>query len=114
MSETARDVVAGVGAPAVPPPPHRRLRVYAIDPGAAQDAASVGVSEAVLRVPWERALQPGPIGEYLEVVDYDPLSVRLYHPVVLDDPHLLAQDGHAPSEGNPCLLYTSPSPRDRG
>ncbi len=101
MSETARDALAAVGAPAVPPPPHRRLRVYAIDPGTAQDAASIDVSEAVLRVPWERALRPGPIGEYLEVVDYDPLSRRLYHPIDLDDPHLLAQDGHAPSEGNP-------------
>lgn len=102
MADSAREVAAGaVDAPAVPAPPHRRLRVYAIDPGTAQDAASVTVSEATLRVPWERALRPGPIGEYLEVLDYDPLSQRLYHPVDLDDRHLLAQDGHAPSEGNP-------------
>jgi hypothetical protein len=46
-------------------------------------------------------LQPGPVGEYLEVVDVDPASNRLYDPVNLNEPKLLAQDGWPPSEGNP-------------
>jgi hypothetical protein len=52
-------------------------------------------------VPWEGELASGPVGEYLEVVDYDPASGAFYAPVNLNDPHLLAQDGCAPSEGNP-------------
>ena len=51
-------------------------------------------------IPWEK-LEPGPVGEYLEVVDVDPASECFYEPVDLNDPHLLAQDGLAPSEGNP-------------
>ena len=46
-------------------------------------------------------LGPGPVGEYLEVVDRDPASKAFYAPVDLNDPHLLAQDGMAPSESNP-------------
>ena len=44
---------------------------------------------------------PGPIGEYIEVIDYDPSVNSFYKPVDLNDPYLLASDGHAPSEGNP-------------
>jgi hypothetical protein len=51
-------------------------------------------------IPWE-TLAPGPVGEYLEVIDYDPASKCFYEPVDLDDPRLLARDGHAPSEGAP-------------
>ena len=36
-------------------------------------------------------LAPGPVGEYLEVVDVDPASRASYDPVNLDDPMLLAQ-----------------------
>jgi len=43
----------------------------------------------------------GPVGEYIEVVDIDPASGCVYAPVDLNDPHLLAQDGLAPSEGEP-------------
>jgi hypothetical protein len=46
-------------------------------------------------------LEPGPVGEYIEVVDVDPASGVIYLPVDLNDPRLLAQDGHAPSEANP-------------
>jgi hypothetical protein len=81
------------------------------------------LNQIVFRVPWEedaerlkrdRASQtsyapldddaglfPGPIGEYLEVIDYDPASNCFYEPVNLNSPHVLAQDGLAPSEGNP-------------
>ena len=45
--------------------------------------------------------QPGPVGEYIEVVDVDPASDGFYAPVDLNAPELLAQDGFIPSEGNP-------------
>lgn len=90
-----------------PPPKHRRLQIFAMDPGASTKLATAFLNRTVVRIPWEVSagsadlLQPGPVGEYLEVVDIDPASGRLYEPVDLNDPFLLAQDGHAPSVGNP-------------
>ena len=81
-------------------PPYRRLRAYTFDPSLATQLDTALVNQAVLHVPWEK-LAPGPVGEYLEVVDYDPASECFYAPVDLEDRDLLAQDGLAPSEGNP-------------
>lgn len=83
------------------PSPRRRLRVFALDPSIAKTLDYVDVNETVLSIPWEEDLKPGPVGEYLEVVDVDPASNRLYDPVDLNEPKLLAQDGWPPSEGNP-------------
>jgi hypothetical protein len=77
--------------------------VYALDPSIAKAMDSVGINETVVNVPWEEDLQPGPVGEYVEVVDVDPASDRLYDPVDLNEPKLLAQDGWPPSEGNPAF-----------
>ncbi len=44
---------------------------------------------------------PGPVGEYVEVIDYDPSSKCFYRPVDLSDSFILAQDGLDPSESNP-------------
>ncbi len=82
------------------PTPMRRLRVYALDPSVGKQLASIDVNETTLAIRWE-ALQPGPVGEYLEVIDVDPASDRVYDPVDLNDQTLLAQDGWPPSEGNP-------------
>lgn len=91
--------------PRTPPPPQRRLRVYALDPSVGKALASVAIHQATLSLPWddsaETPLLPGPVGEYIEVVDVDPASDRAYDPVDLNDKILLAQDGLAPSEGNP-------------
>jgi hypothetical protein len=88
-----------------PPPPGRRLRVYALDPSVGKSLALVAVNETTLSVPWDdmpsAPLQRGPVGEYLEVIDIDPASNKIYDPVDLNDPQLLAQDGWPPSEGNP-------------
>jgi hypothetical protein len=106
-----------------PPMPSRRLRVYALDPSIAKRFDSVPVNETTLCVPWDdvtmdeaskqprqstkrrtvtrHPLRPGPVGEYLEVVDVDPASNKVYDPVDLNDKDLLAQDGWPPSEGNP-------------
>ena len=78
----------------------RRLRVLAFDPSLATRIATASFNEITVAIPWEE-LAPGPVGEYIEVVDVDPASGVFYYPVDLDDPHLLARDGLAPSESNP-------------
>jgi hypothetical protein len=87
--------------PKLPQPTRRRLRVYAYDPSLGNRLETLGINEAVLDVPWEEHLAPGPVGEYLEVIDVDPASQCCYAPVALNHPHLLVQDGLAPSETNP-------------
>jgi hypothetical protein len=88
-------------APEIPAPHDRKLRVFAYDPSPQTDPSHFTINEAVVSVPWESELGEGPIGEYLEVVDVDPASRCCYAPVDLNHPHLLATDGHAPSEANP-------------
>ncbi|MEO6811914.1 MAG: hypothetical protein ABI353_22625, partial [Isosphaeraceae bacterium] len=89
--------------PEPPLPPCRRLQVFSFDPLLATTLDKVEISTLTLRVPWERdqTLKPGPVGEYVEVIDYDPASRAFYHPVDLSDPRLSAQDGLPPSESNP-------------
>jgi hypothetical protein len=83
-----------------PPPNRRNLRAFAFDPSLDMSIETSAINRINLSIPWE-PLEPGPVGEYLEIVDLDPPSGYFYPPVDLDDPHLLAQDGLAPSEGNP-------------
>jgi subtilisin family serine protease len=85
----------------VPHPQLRRLRVYAFDPSLSTALETAHLNEVTIPVAWEKELQPGPVGEYVEIVDHDPPSGAFYAPVNLNDPHLLATDGIAPSEGNP-------------
>jgi len=88
-----------------PPPPMRKLRVYAFDPQASTQLETARISHAIIQIPWEERweakMRPGPVNEYFEVIDIDPGSAQFYDPVNLDDPHLLAQDGLTPSEGDP-------------
>ncbi|MBK8565636.1 MAG: hypothetical protein IPN76_20390 [Saprospiraceae bacterium] len=82
-------------------PPYRKLRGYAFDPSLSVKLDTAGVNELTYKVGWEAGLKKGPVGEYLEVMDYDPTMDKWYAPVDLNDPHLLAQDGLPPSESNP-------------
>lgn len=82
-------------------PPFRRLRAYAFDPSLSLRLDTASINHTVFEVPWEGNLRPGPCGEYVEVLDYDPASGCWYDPVDLNAVNLLAQDGLAPSEGNP-------------
>lgn len=82
-------------------PSHRRLRAYTFDPSLTTKLDTAFINQSTIKVPWEDDLKPGPVGEYLEVIDIDPASGLFYEPVDLNAPHLLAQDGLAPSEGNP-------------
>jgi hypothetical protein len=81
-------------------PAFRKLRVYAFDPSLDTKLETAPITQVTIRTPWE-AVKPGPIGEYLEVIDVDPASGSVYAPIDLDHPHVLAQDGHPPSEGDP-------------
>lgn len=82
-------------------PPFRRLRGYAFDPSLSLQLETAGINHALFAVPWEQHLKPGPVGEYVEVVDFDPASGQWYEPVNLNAVNILAQDGLAPSLGNP-------------
>jgi hypothetical protein len=88
-----------------PRPQERRLRVFSYDPLLATNLEDLGTEQITLRLPWGFTdgdqLEPGPVGEYVEVVDYDPANRCFYPPVDLNHPHLLAQDGFPPSEGDP-------------
>ncbi len=83
------------------PPVYRHLRGYAIDPSLALELDTAPISQIVFKIPWEESLSPGPVGEYVEVIDVDPPGKCFYEPVDLNDCHLLAQDGLPPSEGTP-------------
>ena len=93
------------GGRGIPQPPSRRLRVYSFDPLLGTDLDALGTDQLTLQLPWAFAdgdlLRPGPVGEYVEVVDFDPSNDCFYPPVDLNHPHLLAQDGLLPSEGEP-------------
>jgi len=82
------------------PPASRRIRIFSYDPALATRLDFAGIAELTIAVPWED-LKPGPIGEYIEVVDVDPASDCVYPPVDLEDRRLMATDGLAPSESNP-------------
>jgi len=98
-----------IDAYAVARPPYRRLRIFSRDPGLRVRVETAVINESTVEIPWEAwpgaperdGPAPGPVGEYLEVVDYDPASQAWYRPIDLNDPYLLAQDGLAPSDGNP-------------
>jgi hypothetical protein len=85
----------------VPRPSYRNLRGYAFDPSLSMQLDTLTINQVVFKVPWEQELERGPVGEYLEVIDHDPASGCFYAPVDLNNPTVLAQDGLAPSEGNP-------------
>jgi hypothetical protein len=81
-------------------PTNRRLRGYSFDPSLSAKLETAFINERIYIVPWED-LKPGPVGEYLEVIDVDPASNCYYDPVDLESPHLLAQDGLPASALNP-------------
>jgi hypothetical protein len=85
----------------MPLPAFRSLRGYAFDPIVSLNLDTSDINEILYKVPWEKDLKPGPEGEYIHVIDRDPASNAVYAPVDLNDPHLLAMNGIAPTESNP-------------
>jgi len=85
----------------IPEPSSRTLRIFAFDPALSAQYDTAHIAEITIAIHWEKNLLPGPIGEYIEVIDIDPASGAFYKPIDLNDPRILAQDGLAPSEVNP-------------
>jgi hypothetical protein len=81
-------------------PPFRKLRGYAFDPSLSLRMDTAAINDIIYKIPWEN-VTPGPSGEYVEVVDYDPTVKEFYEAVNLNDSYVLAQDGLDPSESNP-------------
>lgn len=81
-------------------PVYRYLRGYSLDPGFSTRLDTAAINEVVYRIPFEE-VEPGPVGEYIEVSDFDPASNCWYEPVDLGDERVASQLGLAPSEGNP-------------
>lgn len=83
----------------------RPLKAYAFDPSHGRNLGN----HMTIKVRNE-ALKPGPVGEYLAVIDYDASNNTYYHPVDLDDPDVLMRGGLDPSESDPCfhqqMVYT--------
>jgi hypothetical protein len=77
-------------------PSHRPLKVYAFDPTHGRNLGNY----MTINVPYEK-LNPGPVGKYLAVIDYDASNNRYYEPVNLDDPSVLVRGGLDPSESDP-------------
>jgi hypothetical protein len=77
------------------------LRIFSFDPALAARYDLAGMSGITIEIPWEDDLKPGPVGEYVEVVDIDPASGVAYPPIDLNEPALLATDGLQPSESDP-------------
>jgi len=70
------------------------------DPSLSQELETVESNEIIVPVIWER-LKPGPVGEYLEVIDHDPATGCYYAPVNLEDPNIIANDGLDANPGDP-------------
>jgi hypothetical protein len=95
-------------------PPFRKLRGYAFDPSLSLNLKTALINDITYKIPWEDTvnpkdidnekvdgLRPGPRGEYIEVIDYDPTVKKFYLPVDLNQTYILAQDGLDPSGSNP-------------
>lgn len=81
-------------------PPFRKLRGYAFDPSFSSTVSRRQTNEVIYKIKWEDT-QPGPIGEYLEVLDYDPTRRCYYEPINLEQNYVLADYGLPLAEGDP-------------
>jgi hypothetical protein len=77
-------------------PPFRPLKVYAFDPTRGRTFGN----HMTINTQFER-LEAGPVGRYLEVIDYDASNKCYYQIVNLDDPRVLLRNGLDPDESDP-------------
>ncbi len=82
-------------------PINRRLWGYTFDPSLSNNSDTANFNNLIFNIRWEDYEFPGPVGAYLEVIDYDPSSNCFYPPVDLNDINVVATDGLTPSESNP-------------
>jgi hypothetical protein len=81
-------------------PSFRKLKGYAFDPSFASTIDRRQTNLVVYTIRWEDTT-PGPAGEYIEVIDYDPTKECFYEPVNLEEKYVLADNGLEPTEGDP-------------
>lgn len=77
-------------------PAERPLKAYAFDPSSGRNLGNY----MTINVRNEK-LAPGPVGEYIEVIDYDSSNNVYYDPVNLDDAKVMLRGGLDPSESDP-------------
>src|SRR5215210_490931 len=77
-------------------PPYRPLKVYAFDPTRGRTMGNY----MIVNTPYEK-LEPGPVGKYLNVIDYDANNNCYYQPVDLDQPRVMLGNGLDPAESDP-------------
>lgn len=83
-----------------PTPVFRKLKGYAFDPSFSSTLSKRQSNEVIYKIPWEET-EPGPCGEYIEIIDYDPTKRCFYKAISLQDPLVLADQGLNLSEGDP-------------
>ncbi|HUS00265.1 MAG TPA: hypothetical protein VMY77_00975 [Chitinophagaceae bacterium] len=81
-------------------PSYRKLRGYAFDPSFSSTVSRRQSNEVIYKIRWEETT-PGPCGEYVEVIDYDPTKECFYDSINLENNYVLADYGLDPSEGDP-------------
>lgn len=86
-----------MSGPPIRVPERRLLKTYAFDPTSTRLSGRYLTAD----IAYEPKLQPGPRGELLQVIDYDPVRQKYYSLVDLNDPLILVQDGLDPTEGDP-------------
>ncbi len=77
-------------------PLHRPLKVYAFDPSHGRNLGNY----MTVNVRNEK-LEPGPVGDYLEVIDYDASNGCYYLPIDLNAEAVMLGGGLEPSESDP-------------
>jgi hypothetical protein len=82
--------------PGVQPPSRRPLKIFAFDPSFRRSAGNLAVVDVV-----NEAVEPGPSGRLVRVVDYDAANDVYYAPVDLDASEVLMQRGLDPSDSDP-------------
>jgi hypothetical protein len=82
-------------------PTYRRLWGYAFDPSLSNSSETASINDLIFKVRWDDYKSPGPVGEYIEIIDYDPPSGKFYDPIDLNEINVIANDGVKPSESNP-------------
>lgn len=75
------------------PEPRRRLKIYASDPMPPGTRITIDIPD--------EELQPGPVGERFQVIDYDGVHECYYEPVDLESRVLLLSGGLEPTEADP-------------
>ena len=77
-------------------PAFRPLKAFAFDPSRGRNLDNF----VSFSVPYER-LTPGPVGEYVAVIDFDASNGSYYEAADLDSPEVLIRGGLDPSESDP-------------